>query len=701
MRVLKRVSTVICILALLSSVSYADGITETISSKTTLSNQLAALDYKKPIVVQVKNEIKNPDNEIKLVSQNSSELPTIINKLKDRTYLIIPVNIYTQAELKFSDINNVYKVSNYSGEINIGSIKNLKTILEKSSGGMYPFRSNLDTIQSPESAMGETSKSEASSLSSDSDYSQTNIQVAGIDEADIVKTDGKYIYYVKDNMIYIAQADNGKLIRKNKIDAGKDFNIVEMYLDLSEDEKSKSIVMIGSEYKNSKTYSKAIVYDITDVMKPVKKRSFSQEGNYITSRKIGKNFHMVTEFNFAYYNNDVTLPSYRDTAVSDTDVYIEPKDIMIFPPYLGRTLVSINSFDIDSDVKVQRVNYLGNSQNLYMSNDSMYISYLNSNFFYYPMFAETDTMLSEKNLNETIAIMPPFEYRNKTIIKKFDVTDTVIKYASEAFIEGTLINQFAMDQYSEYFRVAYTKDQSSGSNVSVFDKNMKEVGTLSNIAQGEKIYSARFMGDKLYLVTFKQIDPFFVIDMSTPESPKILGYLKIPGYSDYLHPYDENHIIGFGKAVSVTGGNLRDAGMKIAMFDVTDFSNPKQISNVTIGSMGTSSELLYNHKALMYNKEKDYFGFPVTVTESKLGPNNYYYPSKVFQGGYIYDVTEDFKLRFKGSTTHETDESKNYENNNYINRLIYIGDYIYSMSSRGISAHKAENMRRVSMILWR
>ncbi|MGB5823266.1 MAG: beta-propeller domain-containing protein [Proteocatella sp.] len=701
MRFLKQFSAVICVVAIFSSFAYAEEIPDSLVSKGTICSQLAKLDYKKPILVQVKKEIKNPENEIKMVSQKGSELPTIINKLKDRTYLVIPVNIYTQAELKFSDAYNIYRVSNYSGEVYVGSTVNLKKILEKSNRGLYPWRSNLDIVQSPEAPMGETSKMEDSSSLPNPGYSQTNLQVEGVDEADIVKTDGKYIYYVKDNIIYIAETDKGKLVQRNKIDAGTDFYVIEIYIDLSADQKSKSMVMIGREYKNSKTYSKAVVYDITDVTKAKEKRSFSQEGNYISSRKIGKNFHMVTEFHFGYYGKGVAMPVYRDTAVSSLEINMEPKDIMIFPPYLGGTLVSINSFDIDSNVKAQRVNYLGNAQNLYMANDSMYVSYLNSDFLYYPMFAEPKIEASGDVLNETIDIMPPIEYREKTIIKKFDVKDTSIKYSSEASIEGTLINQFAMDQSSGYFRVAYTKDQSSGSMVSVFDKTMKEVGKLSGIAPGEKIYSVRFMGDKLYLVTFKQIDPFFVIDVSKPELPKILGYLKIPGYSDYLHSYDENHILGFGKAVTVTGENIRDAGMKIAMFDVTDFSNPKQISSVIIGSMGTNSEVLHNHKALMYNREKNYLGFPITVAQAKRGPDNYFYSDYVFQGGYVYDIKDDYMLQFKGSMTHIPSGTYNYENQNYINRLVYIGDYIYSLSSKGISANKAENMQRVSMILWK
>jgi len=138
-------------------------------------------------------------------------------------------------------------------------------------------------------------------------------------------------------------------------------------------------------------------------------------------------------------------------------------------------------------------------------------------------------------------------------------------------------------------------------NVYILDDNLKIVGTLEDLAPGESIYSARFLGDKGYMVTFRQMDPLFVIDVSVPDSPKVLGYLKIPGVSEYLHPYDENHVIGVGRDATAEG---RMQGLKLSLFDVSDVANPKELSKYIIGNQGTYSEALNDHKSFLFNKER-------------------------------------------------------------------------------------------------
>lgn len=154
-------------------------------------------------------------------------------------------------------------------------------------------------------------------------------------------------------------------------------------------------------------------------------------------------------------------------------------------------------------------------------------------------------------------------------------------------------------------------------NVYILDEALKVAGRIEDIAPGERIYSVRFMGDRAYMVTFKQVDPLFAIDLKDPKAPKILGALNIPGYSDYLHPYDGNHIIGFGKDTVEKGSMAYYQGMKPAVFDVSDVAHPKEKFKEIIGGRGTESELLHNHKALLFDREKNLLAFPVTVMETE------------------------------------------------------------------------------------
>ncbi|HNX92972.1 MAG TPA: beta-propeller domain-containing protein, partial [Syntrophomonas sp.] len=240
-------------------------------------------------------------------------------------------------------------------------------------------------------------------------------------------------------------------------------------------------------------------------------------------------------------------------------------------------------------------------------------------------------------------------------------------------------------------------------------------GKIENIAPGERIYSTRFMGDRAYMVTFKQVDPFFVLDLSDPTQPKILGKLKIPGYSDYLHPYDENHIIGFGKeTVEASGFNGESTafyqGLKIAIFDVTDVSQPVEMSKVVIGDRGTDSELLRNHKALLFSRDKNLLALPVTVMttdqqNTKMNSGNIpEYGGFAFQGAYIYNIDLQNGLQYKGRITHLNDEdyvkAGNYWNEaeKSISRILYIGDTLYTLSPAMIKSNQLDSLQEKQVL---
>lgn len=250
----------------------------------------------------------------------------------------------------------------------------------------------------------------------------------------------------------------------------------------------------------------------------------------------------------------------------------------------------------------------------------------------------------------------------------------------------------------------------SKNNIYVLDKKLALTGKLEGIAPGEKIYSVRFMGDRAYMVTFKKVDPLFVIDLKEPKAPKILGALKIPGYSDYLHPYDENHVIGFGKDTIEAMDSTRNfawyQGMKIALFDVTDVTHPVEQFKEIIGDRGTDSELLQNHRALLFSREKNVLAFPVTVMTvkpeekaKKQAANDFpAYGEFTFQGAYVYslDLKNGFQLR-KTITHLDPDVALKagydwYNSNDNIQRILYIGDALYTVSPGKIKAFDLETL---------
>ena len=222
---------------------------------------------------------------------------------------------------------------------------------------------------------------------------------------------------------------------------------------------------------------------------------------------------------------------------------------------------------------------------------------------------------------------------------------------------------------------------------------MKAIGSLTHIAEQEKIYSTRFIGDRLYMVTFKRIDPFFVIDLSSPSHPKILGKLKIPGYSDYLHPYDSTHIIGVGKETATNDwGGVSTRGVKLALFDVSDVEHPKQVGKVEIGESGTDSAALYDHKAFLFDKGKNLLVLPirqVTTTPVVQKPGYYDNQQRIWYGAYVFGVNPDTGFVLRGTVEHGSGSTGYYyygSSANEVKRSLYIGSDLYTISSAKIVA---------------
>ena len=255
-----------------------------------------------------------------------------------------------------------------------------------------------------------------------------------------------------------------------------------------------------------------------------------------------------------------------------------------------------------------------------------------------------------------------------------------------------------------------------GSRIVILDENLKEIGKTLDLAKGETMYSSRFMGDKAYLVTYQTVDPLYVVDLSDPTHPRALGELKIPGYSTYLHPYDENHIIGIGmetqeNVVRDTSGKvLRTTstivGMKMALFDVSDVANPVQVSSTIIGDRRTTSAILTNPKALLFSKEKELIAIPINNFAEDFGISssatsyasvvqsytNYAKPY-ISEGYAVYRINLQEGFTLKGVITHEKTTTRNYwRNNSKLLRGLYIGQDLFTVSENGIKVNDLDSL---------
>jgi hypothetical protein len=285
-----------------------------------------------------------------------------------------------------------------------------------------------------------------------------------------------------------------------------------------------------------------------------------------------------------------------------------------------------------------------------------------------------------------------------------------MNYTATGDVPGMVLNRFSMDEHDGYFRVATTTyGETTQNNVYVLDMSLNITGSLPDLAEGERIYSARFMGDRCYLVTFKQVDPLFVIDPKDPYDPEVLGYLKVPGYSDYLHPYDETHLIGIGKETTDAGEFAWYQGVKISLFDVSDVSHPREIDKEIIGHRGSDSPVLYDHKAFLFDKSRNLLVIP--ILEAKVDKSQYpegvpdwAYAEPVWQGACVFHISTDADITSAGNITHIESPSDLGQDYYYyspflVERSLYIsgeaGDVLYTISDAKIMMNNLENLDHI------
>lgn len=450
----------------------------------------------------------------------------------------------------------------------------------------------VQELQAQSKQRGESHSS--SDEAEEDSYSRTNVQTAGVDESDIVKTDGSYIYMVCDDAVKIIDVRGEAMKIAGEVSISMDSatdRVLEMYVDgdmlnlIVQKEKTdleEKDAKKRAYYVETHVETELLTYDITNRRKPALSGSITQDGYYKTSRKMGNVVYLFTQ-------EWMNLPELtREEAVIGKDAggwipLVNGEAIAadcIYVPECGESGLIISSTDIKNPGKiVDNTMIMNDYVDIYVSSEALYLY---------------GTDYSESGV--------------KTQIAKFSLKDGVIQAVGATQAAGEVRDTFAINEYDGTLRLL-TTDWSRGENENqlyVFDGDLKPVGELTGIAEGEQIYAARYFGDTAYFVTYRNTDPLFAVDLSDAKHPKILSELKITGFSEYLHFWGEDKLVGIGYETNQDNG--AQEGVKLTMFDISDPAELKTLGTCVIDNLDYSPAL-YDYKCVLADAGENLLGF--------------------------------------------------------------------------------------------
>lgn len=495
-------------------------------------------------------------------------------------------------------------------------IEDLETSAETSEAALGAMNSGSDEYYYSDEAKYGSADADLpeSSKEGGKDYSTTNLQMEGVDESDIAKIDGSYIYTVEDKYIVITDIRDGKLEEVTRFlpkDCGAADRVMEIYVDgdqlilvvqgyetsLGESSKAGSdkensdkessdeeiAVSDASEdsafcYKmNGKSTTQIQVYSIVDRRNPEFEGRLIQDGYYNTSRKIGDVVYLFTQYHMTsdvvgYVEKEYTsvIPKVNGEKVAAGEIYL--------PESSGESGILVSSLDVNKPDKVldSKLVISGYAQT-YISKDALY--------------------LYEEDYDGAMI----------TNIAKFALDEGRISGVAATAVRGYVRDTFAINASDGYLRVL-TTDYSTEDEVNalyILDENLKLTGQLTGIAPGEEIYAARFMGNTGYFVTYRNTDPLFTVDLSDPAKPEIIGELKVTGFSEYLHFWDDTHLLGIGYESDEKTGNIEN--IKISMFNIENPGEVTEEAKLVLKDVDYS-EALYDYKSVIISKDKNLIG---------------------------------------------------------------------------------------------
>lgn len=589
------------------------------------------------------------------------------------------------------------------------------------------------------------------------DYSETNNQVQGVDEPDMVKTNGEFIYIVQDGELLVVDswpAEEAELLATIPLEGWAD----SMFLHDDRLMVYSSVYDYGDAYGGYEpewedpyavdlpegwwSATRVSIYDVSDPANPQLARTMDLQGNTVAARMIGSDTYTVQ-----YHHIDMPQELW-DLAYSEIPVYIDydaaeaAQDLarelarVILQPRVEAYLAGVHPSELlpgmADSLGAGQVDQLLDCTDLYRP--TVVTSAAVMSVVHHDLAGSDDAPLSATGLlsdgwtvyanQDALYISQSNQWwwgwlpedRARTHLHRFELDGPDVAYTGSGSVDGWLLNQFSLDEHDGYLRVATTdltwwwwggEDADEPANrITVLDTSgdLDTVGSIDGIAPGEQIFSARFTEDVGYLVTFEQVDPFFTLDLSDPFAPRVVGELKITGFSNYLHPIGDDHVLAVGMEATEEGWI---EGFQVTLFDVSDFANPVAADRIMLGSDDWSwSESLYDHHA--FTLHNGVLSLPV-YTYDNSGDN--------FSGMWVLDVDTDAgSLSELGRVAHndlvaqsecvwtgdDAPCTDDYYWAAWMRRSVIIEDALFSISNYGIKVTEHQDPEAVlTQVLFR
>ena len=574
------------------------------------------------------------------------------------------------------------------------------------------------TAMAPKVRMGATSVAGAPHV-----MSGTNNQVKDVDEADIVKSDGDYLYLTVNGALRIVSATQPRLLSVTKLPGQAREMFIEgdraaVYVSRGTATRPRCTYGYDCQFTGDGTQTSLLIYDVKDRMRPMLARRVDFSGSLLASRRVDSMVHTIVtngdERQRTYYStwpDDVPRCGIYESAVKAQLKRLEQKNeqlirqstLLKLPTITDngvernlcdsvyRTAIpeqgaftSIVSLDMKHDtLAAHDATIQSNPGAVFATAESIYLAVTHR-----PDAGRSNLYSFYASTNEV------------TDLHRFDVgtRPESTTYKGSGVVPGHVLNQFSMDEWSGNLRIATTSgrvpDPKVESAVSVMSPtqsgNLVRVGAVEHLAPGEDIRSVRFEADRGYVVTFKKTDPLFVLDLKRPDAPKLLGELKIPGFSTYMHRIDDNHLMSIGFDANDHGNFAYFDGVILQLFDVTNPLRPKLMFKEKIGTRGSSSEAAADHLAFNYFAERGLLALPMTICEG--GGDGRNGDRLTFGGLLVYDVSMKTGFHRLGGVNHgSAGQSCNAwwsQATSGVKRSVFIDDLVFSIAMDRVKVQK-------------